>query len=220
MEPSQLSRDSDRDISQEEPLGANPDTAKPRLSYSELVQRIYRRIASIPAPRHVARKTFLRCLGAHIGRGTIIPPCCMPWPHQVWLGKDCRLEPGIYFKFDWYWKTGPNIVIGDRVFIGRNVEFNIQGRIEIGNDCLIASGCVFVDHDHGVRLAERISDQPSQIGQIILGKDVWIGANSVILKNARIDDGAIIGAGSVVTKPIPAKEIWAGNPARKLRDRE
>jgi acetyltransferase-like isoleucine patch superfamily enzyme len=220
MKPLQASRDARCEMPRERLPRENPDSDKARVGSAALLQRAYRRIALIARPRHVARKVFLRFLGAHIGRRTAIPQCSMPWPHQVWIGDDCRLEPSIYFKFDWYWKTGPNIVIGDRVFIGRSVEFNIQGRIEIGDDCLIASGCVFVDHNHGVGLSTAIADQPSQIGHIILGKDVWIGANSVILKNVRIGDGAIIGAGSVVTKPIPTREVWAGNPAHKIRDRK
>jgi acetyltransferase-like isoleucine patch superfamily enzyme len=199
---------------------SNADANTKRRSDSiELFQRICRRIALTPGPRSIARKALLRCLGAHIGQGTTVPPCLMQWPHQVSLGNDCCLEPGIYFKFDWYWKRGPNIIIGDRVFIGRNVEFNVQGKIEIGDDCLLASGCVFVDHDHGVQLTEVMAAQPSRIGQIILGRNVWIGANSVVLKNVTIGDGAIIGAGSVVTKEIPPNQIWAGVPARKIRDR-
>jgi acetyltransferase-like isoleucine patch superfamily enzyme len=135
------------------------------------------------------------------------------------LGENCCLEPGIYFKFDWYWKPGPNIVIGDRVFIGRNVELNIQGRIEIGNDCLIASGCVFIDHDHGMDLNEPMRVQPQKSYPILIGHNVWIGANAVILKGVNIREGAVVGAGSIVTKSIPANEIWCGNPARKIGER-
>lgn len=219
MERPQATQDYRRENLQERRPSDDRHNANLCGSCSEWLQRIYRRIRLVPGPRCLVRKSLLRCLGAHIGRGTNLPACHMPWPHQVWLGEDCRLESGIYFKFDWFWRTGPSIVIGDRVFIGRNVEFNIQGRIVIGNNCLIASGCVFVDHNHGVQLTKTMADQPSEIGQIILGQDVWIGTNSVILKNVRIGDGAIVGAGSVVTKPVPAKEIWAGNPARKIRDR-
>ncbi len=216
MEPSQLTRDAERDIPHGEPPGADPDSVKLRISYSNLVQRIYRRIALTPGPCHVARKIFLRSLGAHIGRGTAIPPCSMPWPHQVWLGDHCQLEPGIYFKFDWYWKTGPNILIADRVFIGRNVEFNIQGRIEIGNDCLIASGCVFIDHDHGMNLRQPMRNQRQENHPIRIGPNVWIGASAVILKGVEISEGAVVGAGSIVTKSIPSNEVWCGNPARKM----
>jgi acetyltransferase-like isoleucine patch superfamily enzyme len=61
--------------------------------------------------------------------------------------------------------------------------------------------------------------QLQDIRPIEIGKNVWIGANSVILKGIEIGDGGVVGAGSVVTKSIPANEIWAGNPARKIRER-
>lgn len=54
--------------------------------------------------------------------------------------------------------------------------------------------------------------------EIIIGKDVWIASNVIILKGVIIGDGAIIGAGSVVTKSVPSKTIYAGNPAQKIKD--
>ncbi len=48
---------------------------------------------------------------------------------------------------------------------------------------------------------------------------MWVGVNAVIKSGVTIGDGAVIGAGSIVTKDIPAYEIWAGNPAHKIRDR-
>jgi acetyltransferase-like isoleucine patch superfamily enzyme len=189
------------------------------MNYSKLLQRIAHRVALFTRVNQVSRKIFLRWLGAHIGRGTDVPSCLMPWPHQVSLGNGCVLEPGIYFKFAWYWKAGPSIVVGDRVFIGRNVEFNIQGRIEIGDDSLIASGCIFVDHDHGTIKGQAMGGQYQESYPIRIGTGAWIGANSVILKGVEVGEGAVVGAGSIVTKSIPSNEIWAGNPARKIGER-
>ena len=53
----------------------------------------------------------------------------------------------------------------------------------------------------------------------MIENDVWLGLNVLVKAGVRIGTGAIIGMGSVVTKDIPAYEIWAGNPARKIRDR-
>jgi acetyltransferase-like isoleucine patch superfamily enzyme len=185
-----------------------------------LLQRIVRRLVLLPGPLSIGRKLYLQLLGAKIGPGTRIPRCDIPWPHQIQVGAGCTLEPDIYFKFDGFWLPGPSIIIGNRVFVGRGVEFNVQGKIEIGDDSGIGSGCVLADHNHAMgSLTERMRDQAVEVDPIWIGKDVIIGVNSVILKGVKIGDGAVVAAGSVVTKAIPANEVWGGNPARKLRDR-
>jgi acetyltransferase-like isoleucine patch superfamily enzyme len=162
----------------------------------------------------------LRLLGAAVGAGTLIPPDTQAnWPHQLRFGTACHLEDGIAFKFADSWKPGPSIVFGDRVYLGRHAEFNITDRLEVGDDALIAAGCRFVDHDHGIALGVPMNQQDGPKAAIRVGRDVWIGANAVILKGVTIGDGAIVGAGAVVTKSVPANEIWAGVPARKIGER-
>jgi acetyltransferase-like isoleucine patch superfamily enzyme len=180
---------------------------------SEMLQRLRRRAALLPGPIAFTRKLYLQLFGAKIGAGTSIPKCIVPWPHQLEIGSGCILEPDIYFKFDGYWQPGPSIRIGDRVFIGCGVEFNVD-------DSGIGSGCVLADHNHGTAgVGSRMRDQPAEIAPIHIGRDVIVGVNSVILKGIEIGDGAVVAAGSVVTRSIPTNEIWGGNPARKIRDR-
>lgn len=154
-----------------------------------------------------------------IGSNTFIPPMLVTWPHQVKLGSNCRLEKDICFKFDGVWQKGPSIQTGDNNFIGNNCEFNIKSSIIIGNNNLIASGCKFIDHDHSVTIGTLIKDQDCLIQKIQVGDDVWIGANAIILKGVIIENGAVIAAGAVVNKSIPANEIWAGVPAKKIGTR-
>ena len=52
-------------------------------------------------------------------------------------------------------------------------------------------------------------------GEVVIGNGVWVGANCVILKGVHIGDGAVVAAGAVVTKDVPAHEVWAGVPARR-----
>jgi acetyltransferase-like isoleucine patch superfamily enzyme len=158
-------------------------------------------------------------LGMKIGNGTFIPKIFITWPHQLSIGKNCKLEININFKYDGPWLPGPRIVIGDTVFIGTNCEFNINEGIIIGNDCLIASGCKFIDHDHGTAIGEPMYQQFGSRAKILIGKDVWLGCNVIVLKGVNIGDGAIIAAGAVVTKSIPAYEIWGGVPAKKIGQR-
>jgi Acetyltransferase (isoleucine patch superfamily) len=159
-----------------------------------------------------------------IGKGTIFSKAYILWPQQVSIGEKCKLEYNIYFKFNGIWQPGPSIIIGDRVFIGNGCEFNIHKGIRIGNDSLIASGCKFIDHDHGIVLnGQPIRSQlvyPSEQDLITIGNNVWLGYNVVVLKGVTIAEGAVVAAGAVVTKSIGANEIWAGVPAKKIGDRK
>ena len=166
------------------------------------------------------RRIFYVLLGADIGNTCIPKATSMTWPHKVTIGNNCTLESGIYFKCDGPWTEGKSIVIGNQVFIGKDCEFNVRKKILIGADSLIAAGCKFIDHDHGMSLATPMNQQPSVDVSIVIGKDVWLGYNVIVLKGVVIGDGAIVGAGSIVTKSIPAKEIWAGVPARFFKSRE
>jgi len=167
----------------------------------------------------ILRRWWYSALGMHIGKNTHVPPLNVIWPHQVALGRHCRLENNISFKFDGIWKPGPSIQIGNEVFIGAGCEFNIRIGISVGNDSLIASGCKFIDHDHGIQLNELIRKQHGPEQQIIIGNDVWLGCNVVVLKGVHIGNGAVVAAGAVVTKSIPPYEIWGGIPAKKIGER-
>jgi acetyltransferase-like isoleucine patch superfamily enzyme len=162
------------------------------------------------------RKTWFRIWGMSVGRKTTLPKIAVSWPHQVAIGNNCQLENNIQFKFDGIWQKGPSILIGNAVFIGTNCEFNIRKGITIGDHANIASGCHFVDHDHGTSGYDLVGAQNGIEKKITIGVDVWLGCNVIVLKGVDIGSGAIVGAGAVVTKSIPRNEIWAGIPARRI----
>lgn len=164
------------------------------------------------------RGLFYRALGMTVGN-THLPKMVTTWPHQVAIGDDCLIEQNVHFKYDGIWSPGPSIVIGNHNFIGAFCEFNICAKITIGNDCLIASGCKFIDHNHGTDLGLPMRVQKGPSAEITLGNNVWLGVNVVVLKGVNIGDGAIVGAGAVVTKSIPQQEIWGGIPAKKIGQR-
>jgi len=149
----------------------------------------------------------------------VLPNMTVTWPHQVRIGKACHLEDNIQFKFDGIWQPGPSISIGDKVFVGSYCEFNIRKGIMIGDHSNIASSCHFIDHDHGTSIANLIDFQNGIEEEIMIGSDVWLGCSVIVLKGVKIGNGAIIGAGAVVTKSVPENEIWAGIPAKKIGDR-
>jgi acetyltransferase-like isoleucine patch superfamily enzyme len=164
----------------------------------------------------VFRVAYWRLQGMTIGN-TRIPRLSITWPHKVLIGSNCILEDSVRFKHDGIWSEGKSILVGDRVFIGRNCEFNIRSKITIGDDSLIASGCVFVDHDHGFDdLLIPMNKQAGEEGEIVIGKDAWIGANCVVLKGVRVGRGSIVAAGAVVAHSVPPFEIWGGIPAKKI----
>ena len=128
------------------------------------------------------------------------------------------------------------IKIGDRTFIGGG-NFICINLIDIGNDVMISWGCTFVDNNsHSLIWNERKNDvldwkkgiDENKIGfyknwstvkkaDIIVKDKAWIGFNSIILKGVTIGEGAIIGAGSVVTKDVPDWTVVAGNPAKEIK---
>lgn len=163
---------------------------------------------------------LLRFQGMKIGKGTSLPiGTKVSWPHQLSIGSKCILEHSIYFHYDGIYSEGPSICIGNNVFIGNNTEFNITDKISVGNNCLIGAGCRFVDHNHGIDKNLLIRNQLAPKQKIILEEDVWLGCNVVVLKGVFIGEGAVVAAGSVVTKSIPAYEIWGGVPAKFIKMR-
>lgn len=165
------------------------------------------------------RGLYWSAQGMRIGQGTVLPRLHVTWPHQVSLGRNCRIEHGVYFHYDGICRPGPSIVIGDDCFIGSGCEFNVTTLVTIADHCLIAGGTKFVDHNHGTELSELMNRQECTGVPIRIGRNVWIGANSVILAGVEIGEGAIIAAGAVVTKSVASNAIWGGVPARLIKYR-
>jgi len=184
-----------------------------------LKDRLVFRLLHRAGPARFVRTWLLRAAGMRVGEGTWLPKIHVTWPHQVSLGRRCRLEHGVYFHFDGVWKPGPSIVVGDRCFLGAGCEFNARLRIEVGNQCLIAAGSRFVDHDHDLSGVGPLPPRSGLSAPIVLHDRAWIGANAVILKGVEIGEGAVIAAGAVVTKSVPPNEIHGGIPARRIGER-
>jgi len=109
-----------------------------------------------------------------------------------------------------------DVFIGDRTIIG--ISNVIIGPVRIGNEVMLAQNIVISGLNHGY---EDISISPAKqkvvCAQIIIGDEVWIGANSVVTAGVTIGKHSIIGAGSVVTKDVPEYSIAVGNPAKVIK---
>ena len=116
-----------------------------------------------------------------------------------------------------YTDCGKNIKIGKNVFINACCRFQDQGGIDIGDGSLIGHNTTIATLNHDFNPLKRQNLTPSPVK---IGKNVWIGSDCTILPGVEIGDGAIIGAGSVVTKSVPKNVIAVGNPARVIKEIE
>ena len=165
------------------------------------------------------RRQYLKYLGLKIGTGGTIGEIICEWPHNVIIGSDCTIQDRVRFDVKNPFSGNNFISIGNRVFLGYECAFNCTATIFIGDDCLIANRTTFVDISHTIALGTVIHEQPIISSAIVIEQDVWVGTGSIILKGVTIGKGSIIGAGSLVNKSIPAYQMWAGSPARYIRDR-
>jgi len=152
-------------------------------------------------------------------------------------GNNCNISPDAYVGFK---EHGGKIILGNNVRImhncvirtctgiiniGNNVSIGYycvmhgMGGIEIGDNVLFSPNVHIYAQDHGVAINQLIMKQKNIPKHVIIGSDVWIGANTVVCGGVKIGNGCVIGAGSVVTKNIPDYGIWAGNPVRKIGER-
>lgn len=123
------------------------------------------------------------------------------------IGDGCVIYPSFWCDY------GYNIEMGNNVVVNHGCTFLDGAKIKIGDDVLIGPGCFLITAGHPLDAATRkewlVFNKP-----ITLGNGVWLGAGVHVLPGVTIGDNAVIGAGSIVTKDIPAGCIAVGNPCR------
>ncbi len=127
-------------------------------------------------------------------------------------GNWVNIEKGVHF--------GDGLIIGDGSGIGANS--NVPSDVTIGKNVMVGQELLIYTHNHCM---ERIDIPMKEQGMtqdlpVTIGDDVWIGSRVTILPGVHIGNGAVIGAGAVVTKNVPDYEVWGGNPAKKLKARK
>lgn len=167
----------------------------------------------------IRRWWILRRRGVSHGRG-----CMIKRQVDIRLTDGAILELGDRVLIDDYafiqlTKPNPHLTIGSDVTIGRHNVIAVKGRTIIGDCTLLGPYCQINDQSHGVARDELIINQRAIIKPVTIGRDCWLGSGVRVLPGVTIGDGAIIGAGSVVTHDVPSYQIWAGVPARFVKER-
>ena len=174
----------------------------------------------------VEGKFLAYCVGwnkAYVGRGArIIGTRSMTIGENLSIGRCSWIEAVFECGARIYC---PVIVIGAGFSASERLHISAINRIEIGDNCLFGSCAYISDHNHGSYKKEGQSypgDPPVDRalvshGPVVIGSNVWIGDNVVIVGSVRIGDGVVIGANSVVTSDVPDNVIVAGVPAKVLK---
>ena len=118
----------------------------------------------------------------------------------------------------------PEVVLGDRVFLGHGVTLRVAKQIVIEEGVLVAGKTLLTDNDaHPLDVVARCSGAPppaDEVKPVRVGRCAWIGAGCTIMKGVTIGEGAVIGAGSVVVSDVPPFSVAAGVPAKVLKTLE
>ena len=115
-------------------------------------------------------------------------------------------------------KLSSKVSIGDNSGIGDRCR--LQGEVHIGNEVMMAPEVALIAINHVTDRKDIPMNRQGEVAKPInIGNDVWLGFRSIILSGVTIGDGAVIGAGAVVTKDIPSYTIVGGVPAKPIRTR-
>jgi len=122
----------------------------------------------------------------------------------------CYIEPNFFCDY------GINIELGQNFYANHNCVILDAAKVSIGDDVLLGPGVQLYTVTHPLNAAKRKAGL-EQGKAISIGHSVWIGGGAIVLPGVSIGDGAVIAAGAVVTKDVPAFVMVAGNPARVIK---
>lgn len=146
------------------------------------------------------------------------------WPLKRIILKNTLKRAGHNFRFspDSIFIDHRVIEIGNNVFFGKGTCIFSSVSVKIGNGIMFGPDVLIVGGDHNFNVVGKLMNQVKEGGlnlPISFENDVWVGSRAIILKGVKIGEGAVIGAGSVVTKSLPPYSICMGNPCKPLKCR-
>jgi acetyltransferase-like isoleucine patch superfamily enzyme len=208
-----------RTLEMESDMGALPDGlrraepfgSQPIPMWAEFLRRARTRFLRYSLGEMIAGWIFSRKLTRH---GLTIVSDGRPWPKVINRGgeihtENCQFYSGVRLEVG----PGAKLEIGNGTYLNRNTQVHARTHVRIGADCQVSWDVVIMDSDlHSIPGKE--SEMP-----VFIEDNVWIGCRVIILKGVRVGRGAVIAAGSVVTKDVPPDTVFGGVPARFLFDK-
>lgn len=158
--------------------------------------------------RIVTATLYRRAFRACGPRTVIVSPLRLRGTERIHLGADVAVYEGCWLEA----AETAQLRVGDRVYLGHSVHLHAVDDVEIGHGTMFADNVIVNSGRHSL----DSSKTPHGTGPIRIGRDCFIGQNAVVLGGVSIGDRAIVGAGAVVTKDVPAGATVAGVPARVI----
>lgn len=123
---------------------------------------------------------------------------------KLHIGKKFKMRDGAKIRV----RKNAELYIGNNVSVSTNNIITCRTSIYIGDDVQFSPGVLVYDHDHDFRHPEGVKAETYQVSPIKIGNNVWIGANSIILRGTEIGDNSVIAAGSIVKGIVPENSIY------------
>jgi acetyltransferase-like isoleucine patch superfamily enzyme len=165
------------------------------------------------------RSLYLQWLGLKLTGKCWIRSVDIPRNHaDIQLGTGVALDQHVVLLSTGK-KRKTRISIGDRTYLNRGTMIDACESISIGPDCMFGPYCYVTDSNHGIVAGKLVREQLMHSEPTVIECGVWVGAHATILKGVTVSEGAIIGAGSVVTRDVPENTIVVGVPAKAIGER-
>lgn len=166
--------------------------------------------ASVVVPLSIIKIAFTKLF--HLKTFTAAPVSLISPFSEISMDRNAKLHLGKRFKM----RDGAKIrvrenaelYIGDNVSVSTNNIITCRNSIHIGDNVQFSPGVLVYDHDHDYRHKDGLKAEQYKSSPIYIGNEVWIGANSIILRGTEIGDRAVIAAGSVVKGTVPADTLY------------
>ena len=141
---------------------------------------------------------------------------------KIHIGDNCVIGSTNTWVVGFPWSGDAELVIGDRVALGYRTLLSVATHLTIGADTMMAAYVqIFDNPSHPLSPARRLRHEGLRLDEcapVTIGRNVWVGAGSMIMRGVTIGDNSVVAAGAIVTRDVPPNTLVAGNPAKPIRE--